>query len=408
MPETEEEQQQEEAMANGGEGEQEQMAEPQKPSRRSRRRSAEGERTATKLQHTAFILSMLLGFLGLDRLYLGYIGLAVAKILAIIFSVALLFLDTTSISPSFTPPVACAASLLLFFVALTLYMHDFILIGLGRMRDGRGAPLIGIPDAKPATCHQGWAFVLALFTGYAGGDRFYLKSSLYGGLKLALFAVGIILLLFGNPHWRGLRDYPIIYKFTAAEVREDTPGASQVLFGLRDHRLTLCAYPTEKQREEYSKANAAYFEKMAKAVKTFVPPPLGGGEARPPFGATPTAAGEAEKAAGGDADKPIAEGALTTVEVPCDGVNNAAILRAEMEKMRERMARGLLQDRNNALGHIRAHVSRWPFIFENPTVGMIAIGLLGLSLLLWLIDLLLIGCGKMKDGKGEPLGLDPA
>ncbi len=408
MPETQEEV---DAAANGGESEQEQLAEPQTataPSRRSRRRGVEGDRQPVKSQASAFILSMFFGFLGVDRLYLGSIGLALVKILSTVFAVALLFLDTTSISPSFTPPVACAAAMLLFFVALTLHLHDFILIGLGRMRDGYGTSLIGVPDAKPAACHQGWAFVLALFTGYAGGDRFYLKSFLYGGIKLALFGIGVILLLFANPHWRRLREYPVIYKFTANEVHADTPGASQVLLGLKDHRLTLCAYPTEKEREEYEKANAVYFEKMAKAVTTFVPPPLGGGEPRPPFGAVPAGEGEAEKSPRGEAEKAIGEGVLTTLEVPFAGVDHAALLRVEMEKIRARMAHGLLQERNNAIGHIRAHFSRWPFTLENPRVGLVAGCFLGLSFLLWLIDLLLIGCGKMKDGKGNPLGLDPA
>ena len=393
------------------ESEQEQVAEmqaPTAPSRRSRRRAAAGGQKPAKAQAMAFILSMFFGFIGLDRFYLGSVGLALVKMLALAFAAALLFLDTTSLSPSFTPPVACAAALLLFLAAVVLHIHDFILIGLGRMRDGRGDLLNGVPDAKPAARHQGHAFALALFAGYAGGDRFYLQSTLYGGIKLAIFIVGMVLLLFANPHWRPLREYPIIYKFTAAEVRDDTPGTSQVLLGLKDHRLTLCAYPTEKEREEYEKANAAYFEKMAKAVKTFVPPPLGGGEPRPAFGAVPVAAGEAEKSSAGEADKPIAEGALTTVEVAFDGVNHAAILRIEKEKLQERMARGLLQDCNNALGHIRAHLSQWPFTLENPRLGVAAAVVLALSLVLWLIDIMLIGCGKMRDGKGNSLGLDPA
>jgi TM2 domain-containing membrane protein YozV len=106
-----------------------------------------------KSQATAYLLSYFLGFLGVDRLYLGYTGLGILKLLTL---------------------GGC------FIWALV----DVILIGIGHMKDADGRPLerpapVGTPVESQAT-----VFLLAYFLGGLGVDRFYLGQIGLGIAKL--------------------------------------------------------------------------------------------------------------------------------------------------------------------------------------------------------------------------------
>jgi TM2 domain-containing membrane protein YozV len=96
---------------------------------------------------------MFVGSLGIDRFYLGYIGLGILKLLT------------------------CGG--------LGIWsLVDFILIGVGAMKDAEGRPLERpAPTGTPARS-QGVAFVCSWLLGLLGIDRFYLGYVGLGILKL--------------------------------------------------------------------------------------------------------------------------------------------------------------------------------------------------------------------------------
>ena len=106
-----------------------------------------------KSQGTTFLLSWLLGFLGLDRFYLGQVGLGILKLVTL---------------------GGCGVWALI----------DMILAGIGSRRDAQGASLqrgtvVGTPVKSQAT-----AFILSWLLGAFGVDRFYLGYTGLGILKL--------------------------------------------------------------------------------------------------------------------------------------------------------------------------------------------------------------------------------
>ncbi len=106
-----------------------------------------------KSQSTAFVLSFLLGAFGVDRFYLGYTGLGILKL------------------------ITCGGLGIWAIV-------DYVLIGLGQMKDAAGQPLVreqvvGTPEKSQTT-----TFVLSWLLGWLGIDRFYLGHTALGLVKL--------------------------------------------------------------------------------------------------------------------------------------------------------------------------------------------------------------------------------
>lgn len=102
-------------------------------------------------QAVAYLLSFFFGFLGLDRFYMGSIGLGLLKLVSL-------------------------GGLGLWWTV------DLVLIGMGVARDGEGQRLQRA--ASKSGPSQAVAFLCSFFLGVFGIDRIYVGSILLGLLKL--------------------------------------------------------------------------------------------------------------------------------------------------------------------------------------------------------------------------------
>ena len=222
------------------------------------------EATVSPKHFAAVILSALLGILGIDRMYLGRVGLGIAKIVAwgatFFISFSLFDFDaddsfniTDLLWPNLIGVIGIPTSareLIALPVSIWVFM-DIALIGLGKARDGSGNRLISyrandttLPmtkqgirpyQAKISPKHQ-TAVILSVIpiTSMFGVDRFYTGRKALGIFKiLTLGGLGIWALidtiLIANGRARDKEGLPLIipsYHPTQAIAQEPSPEAS--------------------------------------------------------------------------------------------------------------------------------------------------------------------------------------